>query len=136
MKRGYKMEKKLKVLVVEDEIFIAKSLCKDISDLDVDVLEPVATGEEAVEVAHKENPDLILMDIRLGDKMDGIEAARKIKEKSGIPIVFMTGYATEYVKEQAQDVDCVEFFEKPISVEDLKPVINILKKAKGIQISL
>jgi len=47
------------------------------------------------------------MDIKLADKMDGIEAARKIKENSGIPIVFMTGYATEYIQEQAQEANCL-----------------------------
>jgi len=128
------MDKKLKVLVVEDELFTAKNLCKELSDLDLEALEPVATGEEAVEIALKDIPDLILMDIKLADKMDGIEAARKIKESSGIPIVFMTGYATEYIQEQAQEVNCLEFFEKPISVEDLKPLIDELKLALGIHV--
>ena len=128
------MDKKLKVLVVEDEMFTAKSLCEELLDLDVEALEPVATGEEAVEIALKDIPDLILMDIKLADKMDGIEAARKIKESSGIPIVFMTGYATEYIQEQAQEVNCLEFFEKPISVEDLKPLIDELKRALGIHV--
>ncbi|MDP8267670.1 MAG: response regulator [Candidatus Tenebribacter davisii] len=129
------MDKKLKVLVVEDEMFTAKNLCKELLDLDVEALKPVATGEEAVEVALKEIPDLILMDIKLADKMDGIEAARKIKERSGIPIVFMTGYATEYIQEQAQEVNCLEFFEKPISIKDLKPLIHELKLALGLHIT-
>lgn len=135
MTRGYKMERKLKVLVVEDEMFTAKCLCEELQDLDVEALEPVATGEEAVEVALKEIPDLILMDIRLADKMDGIEAAKKIKERSGIPIVFMTGYATEYIKEQAMEVNCIEFFEKPINIEDLRPLIELLKNAKGLNVT-
>jgi len=45
------MDKKLKVLVVEDEMFTAKSLCEELLDLDVEALKPVATGEEAVEIA-------------------------------------------------------------------------------------
>ena len=94
------MKKPLKVLIVEDERLTAKSLMYDINDLDAEALGPVARGEDAVVVALREHPDLILMDIRLAGGLDGIEAAEKILIEKKIPIVFMTGYATDYVKER------------------------------------
>ena len=123
------MLEKLRVLVVEDEGLIARCICEDLKDLDVEPLKPVPKGEIAVDVALKEKPDLILMDIRLAGAMDGIEAAQKIKEKGSISIIFMSGYATEDIKEQALGVDCIGFFEKPVTVKDLTPIINQLKKS-------
>ena len=122
------MTKKLKVLVVEDERITARCLYEDLKDLGVDPLNPVGKGETAIEVALNENPDLILMDIRLAGSMDGIEAAIKIHEKKRIPIVFMSGLATEDIAEKAHKVDFLQFLEKPVTIDHLKPVINQLIK--------
>ena len=92
------MKKVWKVLIVEDEIITAKSLFLDLNDSGVHALRPVLFGEEAVEVAQQEKPDLILMDIRLSGKMNGIEAAEKIGQEIQTAIVFMTGYTTEAMK--------------------------------------
>ncbi len=116
--------RQLKILIVEDEILTAKSLSNDLKKLGVETLDPIPKGETAVEIALKEKPDLILMDIRLAGKMDGIEAARIIKEKAKIPILFMTGYATDHIKVKTQGVDCIEFLEKPITVSQLRPIIE------------
>jgi CheY-like chemotaxis protein len=120
------MIKKLKVLVVEDERLTARCICEDLKDLGVEALEPVSTGEKAIEIALKENPDLILMDIRLAGGMDGIEAAVQIHKSKKVPIVFMSGFITEYVIKQVKDLDYMAFFEKPVTVDILKPVINQL----------
>ena len=72
------MADKFKVLIVEDELLTAKSLKMDLEKLGLDVLDPIAKGEDSVPVAIQENPDLILMDIRLADGLDGIEAAEEI----------------------------------------------------------
>jgi len=122
------MTTKLIVLVVEDEMITARCLVEDLKDLGVDPLNPVGKGETAVEVALNENPDLILMDIRLAGRMDGIEAAIKIHETKKIPIVFMSGFATEDITLKAHKVDFLKFFEKPITIDHLKPIIHQLKK--------
>lgn len=119
---------RLKVLVVEDERLTARCLCEDLKDLGVEPLEPVSTGEKAVEMALKENLDLILMDIRLAGGMDGIEAAVKIHKNKKIPIIFMSGFVTEYVVKQTKDLGYLDFFEKPVTIESLKPIIDQLKK--------
>ena len=78
---------------------------------------PATSGEEGVEMAIKEKPDLILMDIQLTD-MDGLEATKKIKEsKEGkdIPIVALTSYAMVGDREKALAAGCTGYIEKPIN---------------------
>ena len=67
------------------------------------VIKPVGTGEKAIKVAQEENPEVILMDIRLASKMSGIEAAREILLFSDAYIIFMTGYLDEKYKREAED---------------------------------
>jgi len=120
------MLKELKVLIIEDEILIARSLFADLKDLGINVLEPISNGEQAVEVALQEIPDLILMDIRLAGEMDGIETASRIQEIRNIAVIFMSGYATEIIKEKAKSVNNIGFFEKPVNIDQLKRVITHL----------
>jgi len=121
------MQYKFKVLIVEDEFLTAISLKMDLEKLGVDVLKPIAKGEDAVPVAIQENPDLILMDIRLAGGLDGIEAAEEILIKRKIPIVFMTGYATEEIKERALKVNPVDYLDKPVDINRIKQIIDTLK---------
>ncbi len=121
------MADKFTVLIVEDEALIAKCLKMDLEKLGVDVLQPVAKGEDSVEVAIQENPSLILMDIRLTKGLDGIEAAEKILMKKKIPIVFMTGYATDEIKERALKVNPVDYLDKPVDIYKIGRIIDKLK---------
>ncbi len=78
---------------------------------------PATSGEEGVEMAIKEKPDLILMDIQLAD-MDGLEATKKIKESKegkGIPIVVLTSYAMVGDREKVLAAGCTGYIEKPIN---------------------
>ena len=121
------MKKQLKVLIVEDERLTAKSLQLDMERLGAEVLEPVSSGKDAVDVALQEHPDFILMDIRLIGKLDGIDAATEIHSNKKIPIAFMSGYATEFIMERAQKINPVDFLEKPVSIAQLKQIIDQLQ---------
>ena len=78
---------------------------------------PAVSGEEGIEVATKEKPDLILMDIQLPD-MDGLEATRKIRESEWgkkVPIIALTSYAMTGDREKALSAGCTGYIEKPIN---------------------
>ena len=124
------MKKKLKILIVEDEILTARCIYEDLKDLGTEPLKPVCRGEVAVETALNEKPDLILMDIRLAGKMNGIEAARKIKEKADIPVIFLSGFATDYILDKAHVVEYNEFLKKPVTINFLEPIINRFKNKR------
>lgn len=70
-----------RILIVEDESIIALEMKFKLEFEGYTIVGIVATGEEAIKIAHDENPDLILMDIMLRGKMDGIEAASMISAK-------------------------------------------------------
>jgi CheY-like chemotaxis protein len=119
--------KKLKVLIVEDEFYTARVLREDLIELDCEPLEPVAKGESAIDIALTKNPDLILMDIRLAGGLDGIEAAQEIQQKQNIPIVFMSGFASDYIKKRAEGIQYMAFIDKPVTLKQLKSIITQLK---------
>ena len=83
--------RKIKVLIVEDEAILGLLLSRSLGRLGYEVGEPIATGEEALRRTEQEQPDVVLMDIRLAGAMDGIEAAREITARYGTPIIFMNG---------------------------------------------
>ncbi len=120
------MGQKVKVLIVEDEAWEIRYLQIVLQDLNYEFCTPVSTGREAIEYAAQENPDIILMDIRLAGAMDGIEAAEVICSQQAIPIIFMTGYALQEIKDRAAQLNPVAFLEKPVSQEDIASVVKTL----------
>ena len=87
------MNKKVKILLVEDEAIVAQYLSLELELEGYEVCGYVATGEEAIQKALEEKPDLILMDINILGDIDGIQAAEEILKHRYIPIIFMTGYS-------------------------------------------
>ena len=105
-----------KILVVEDNYANMYIFSRILRKGGHEVI-PATSGEEGVEMAIKEKPDLILMDIQLTD-MDGLEATKKIKEsKEGkdLPIVALTSYAMVGDREKALAAGCTGYIEKPIN---------------------
>jgi len=118
------MKQPINILIVEDEVFIAMHLRMELRKSGYEVSGPVVTGEEAITRAAEEQPDIVLMDIRLAGKIDGIEAAREIRAHDDIPIIFMTGYENNEVRERAQQLNPLAYFIKPVSINDLKTAID------------
>ena len=86
------MRRKIKILIAEDEAISALSMQSALIRSGYNVCELVSTGEEAVEREKREKPDLVIMDVILNGRINGIEAAMQIRSRSDIPIVFITGY--------------------------------------------
>jgi CheY-like chemotaxis protein len=118
---------KIKVMIVEDEILTAKYLQMELQDWGFEVPKPAAKGEDAVRIALQEHPFIILMDIRLAGGMDGIEAAEEITLHQDIPIVFMTGYDLDYIRERAVKITSASFLTKPVDTFAIRQIIDTLK---------
>lgn len=82
-----------RVLVVEDEYFVALSIEGALVDAGMTVVGVATTADQAVEMARSERPDVVLMDIRLRGARDGIDAAAEILDRTGIPSIFATAQA-------------------------------------------
>lgn len=117
------MNKKNRILIVEDEILISLMLKNDLELNGFIISSLVATGEDAVKKAINDQPDVILMDIRLSGKIDGIDAAKQILKNKYIPIIFMTGYSINEYSKRIEEIAYIAYLNKPI---DIKEIINII----------
>jgi PAS domain S-box-containing protein len=100
--------------------------------LDYEVSAIASTGEDAVESAEDESPDLVLMDIRLEGDMNGAEAAALIRSSLNIPIVFVTAHADEVSLERAKAGEPFGYLIKPYSEKELcSAVETALYKARA-----
>jgi len=108
------------VLIVEDEVLVGMMLARKIEEFGFTVCAVVTTGEEGLEVAEREKPGVILMDVSLGGEMDGIDTARLVKERLGIPVVFFTGYNRDAnLLARAEEVHALAVIDKLGPVEEL-----------------
>jgi len=116
---------KIKIQIVEDESIFAMDLVSQLKSMHYSVISITDTGEKAVKEADKKEPDLILMDIKLKDDMDGIEAAQKIRKRKNIPIIFITAYAEEKTLTRAKVTEPFGYLLKPINKRELRAVIEM-----------
>lgn len=116
---------KAKILIVEDEAITLLDLQRSLESVGFKVVSTVSTGEDAIQKAKELKPDVILMDIMLKDKMDGIEAANMISTFVDIPIIYMTSYSDENTFKRAKLTKPYGFITKPFNYEELRASIEI-----------
>ncbi len=116
---------KWRILVVEDELIIAKGIERRLRALGYEVVDTVASGEEAVAKALELCPDLVLMDICLQGAMDGVAAAEKIRGAIEIPIVFLTAYADSDSLNRAKVAEPFAYILKPFQDFTLKSAVDM-----------
>jgi len=115
---------KTRILVVEDEFIIARAIENSLEMMGYSVIDVVSSGKRAIEKTESKKPDLILMDIKLQGEMDGIEAACQIRSRFNVPVIFLTAYSDEYLKERANKTDPVGYIIKPFKNQALKSAID------------
>lgn len=112
-----------RILVVEDEVIVADDIRRSLQNMGYDVTSIASSGEIAIKQVEENTPDLVLMDIMLQGKMDGIEAASQIKSRFGIPVVYLTAYSDETIMERAKITEPFGYLVKPF--RDREVQINI-----------
>ncbi len=116
---------KLKILIVEDENIVAKDIKGSLKGFGYDVVDIVGTGEEAIRRTEELAPDLVLMDIMLKGKMNGIDVAHHIRENTHIPVVFLTAYADEDTLHSAKLSEPFGYIIKPFEDAELHSTIQM-----------
>ncbi|MDO9577380.1 MAG: HD domain-containing phosphohydrolase [Candidatus Cloacimonadales bacterium] len=114
---------KKRILIVEDEKIIAEDIKRTLISYKYDVVSIVSTGEEAVEIAGKQRPDLILMDIMLQGDMTGLTAAEIIYKNYNIPVIFLTAYSNDEILAKAALSSPFGYLIKPF--EDRELQVNV-----------
>lgn len=123
-----------KVLIVEDDMLLSMVEERLIQKLGFDVVGKVAQGSEAIEKVLDLEPDVIVMDISLKGDMDGIETMEAIREKSGVPVIYLSGSSDRYHYERAKKTGFVGFLTKPITSGDLKePLFSAVKQNGSVE---
>lgn len=103
-----------RILIVEDDALIALDLQQTIEDMGGAVVGRASRTVEAIGLAAKHRPDVVLMDIRLAGGSDGIEAARGIRRLQQIPIIFVTGNTDPATRERVFEFSDVSLLNKPV----------------------
>ncbi|HEX7330146.1 MAG TPA: response regulator [Pyrinomonadaceae bacterium] len=111
------------IMIVEDYDDTRLLLKQVLEELGYGVLE-ASNGQEAVDIADREHPDLILMDLDL-PILDGIAATQRIRQQSHmVPIVAVTAYPMSYSRVKAFAKGCNEYMSKPIDISELANLVN------------
>ncbi len=114
-----------RVLIVEDEAVVALDIGESVRRLGHDVIATCATAEEAIEIVAREQPDLVLMDIRLRGAMDGIEAGRQINKSWGLPVVYLTAHADDRTLARAKETSPYGYVIKPFEEQKLRVALDL-----------
>lgn len=123
--------KKMKVLIVEDEQIIAFDLRMTLVLAGYEVLKLASNAEDAVEIALREKPDLVLMDIQLDGTRTGIEAAEDILKVLDVPIIFQSGNHDIFQENSISELKQCSIIIKPISDKKLvKMIASALENAE------
>ena len=112
-------------MIVEDEISVSMELQEMLTENGYDVQGVTDSGEEAITTARSLNPDLILMDIKLSGKLDGIDAAARIRSQMDIPSVFLTGHGEKELVDRAVEANPLGYIMKPLSEVQILATIKV-----------
>jgi two-component system chemotaxis response regulator CheB len=114
-----------RILIVEDESVVATALQHSLTDMGYDVIDWVPTGEAGIELALRERPDLVLMDIHLAGALNGIESARMIWQRLQIPIVYCTAHADLETLKAVQTTESYGYVVKPFESPAVRAAIEL-----------
>ena len=114
-----------RILVVEDDSLVALNLQHQLEYLGYSVAGRASSGGEAIDRAEATEPDLVLMDIKLGGRMDGVETADEIRSRLDIPVVYLTGYSDETTLDRVKASEPFGYLLKPFDTRDLRVAIEM-----------
>jgi DNA-binding LytR/AlgR family response regulator len=116
---------KLKIGIVEDDMIIAGALAEMLMAIGYDVPDNATRYSEAIELIETEKPDLLLLDINLVGKLDGIAVADTVRKNFGIPFIFLTANLDSATVERAKKVFPSAYLAKPVTKDQLYSAIEI-----------
>jgi len=114
----------IRILIAEDNDLVSLTLEEQLKGLGYDVVGIARTGAEAVSLAGRLKPDLILMDIRMPE-MEGTEAAARIRDQMAVPVIMLTAYTDKDTIRKAEAAGAISYLVKPVNENELPPAINI-----------
>jgi DNA-binding response OmpR family regulator len=114
-----------RILIVEDQSVVATNLQESLAQMGHDVIDWVASGEAAIELARREHPDVILMDIHLAGVLTGVETAREIWRVLQIPVVYCTALTDVDTVKAVQTPESYGYVVKPFEIGAIRAAIEL-----------
>ena len=114
-----------KVMIVEDDVIVAEDLRRNLRSCGYDILGYAVDGQEAVSMAHRTKPDLVLMDVFLGGNRDGFAAARTITQAIGASIIFVSGHSADSLIDEAVQSGADGYIIKPFQLGQVTSAIKL-----------
>jgi DNA-binding NarL/FixJ family response regulator len=108
-----------KILIVEDQYFVALDSELNLQAAGYECVGLATTARQAIDMAESEHPDLVLMDIRLAGRRDGVQAATEIYERFGIRSIFASAHADAAMHQHAERAHPLGWVDKPYTGEEL-----------------
>ncbi len=130
------MTAKSRIMIVEDEGATAMGIQRSLEEMGYTITSVETTAEGAVNKVSIDKPDLVLMDISLAGKMDGIEAAEQIVSGSNIPIVYITAHSDEKIVRRMMKTGPFGYIIKPFDERDLRIAVEIALYKHGMETKL
>lgn len=125
-----------RLVIVEDEAILALDLERFLRGAGYDVRGVAADGESAVSLVEAEKPDLVLMDIHLQGPQDGVATALVLKERYGVPVVYLTAHGDPRTIDRARSTEPMGYLLKPFKKPDLENVVNIALARRRLELTL
>jgi PAS domain S-box-containing protein len=115
----------VRILIVEDELIVARDIARQLTALGYEPVGETSRGDDAMQLAGRLRPDLVLMDIQLSGPLDGIDAAREIRRQFSLPVIFLTAYASAPMVARATTAGPFGYIVKPFDSGELRMVIEV-----------
>lgn len=114
----------LRIVIADNESIIRMDLREMLEDAGHDIVGEATNGVKAVELARRERPDLVIMDIKMPE-MDGIAAAKIISQEKIAPVLLLTAFSQSEIVEKAKDSGVLGYLVKPVKEANLFPAMEI-----------
>lgn len=124
-----------KVLIVEDESIVALDIRNKMRRKGHEVVGIASNGQEAIGLAIRMQPDIILMDVGLKGDLDGIETVRQLRLKFDTPVIYLTAFADAATKYRAEATNPSAYLNKPFDEDVLYQVVNTVLQGSPTDVS-
>jgi two-component system, response regulator PdtaR len=118
------MDHNYRIQIVEDQYFVAMDCQQALEEAGLECSGLAASAERAIELAARDHPDLILMDIRLSGEMDGVDAALRIYRDYGIRCIFSSAHTDAATRSRAEEAHPLGWLQKPYTADHVVEAVK------------
>jgi CheY-like chemotaxis protein len=122
--KAYTASSPKRVMIVEDDMVLSMVAKRFVQNMGHEIVATVNNGETAISAFNSKKPDIILMDVRLKGEWSGIDTMRKIRERSSVPVIYLSGSTERENMESARETGYVSFLKKPVTKADLEEAFH------------